>query len=107
MLCKGITKNGMSCARKTKNKSGFCHFHVAQIIPLKFIDEQPDDCIVCLEKLTMDAPLECGHWIHLDCIKKSIRPECPICRFNMSHHFSSEELQNIKYNAEDVIDEWE
>jgi len=38
------------------------------------------DCIICTEKLGDEKPLECGHFMHLDCVKKHFKPECPLCR---------------------------
>ena len=46
----------------------------------KFIADKPDNCIICIESLTEVDILECGHWIHLDCVKKHFKPECPLCR---------------------------
>lgn len=37
------------------------------------------DCVICLEKNNED-PLICGHRIHISCIKKHFKPECPLCR---------------------------
>lgn len=43
--------------------------------------DKPSDCIICTESLNnVDAPLPCGHWLHLSCVKKHFKPECPICR---------------------------
>jgi hypothetical protein len=42
--------------------------------------ERPDDCAICYNKMTDVKPLECGHWIHLECVKKHFKPECPMCR---------------------------
>jgi hypothetical protein len=43
--------------------------------------ERPSECPVCYESLTENNPLTCGHWLHIDCVKKHFKPECPICRF--------------------------
>lgn len=43
--------------------------------------EKPSDCCICYEALTKtDNPLFCGHTIHLECVKKHFKPECPLCR---------------------------
>ena len=50
----------------------------------KFIQEKPEDCIICTESFKDDSePLCCGHWIHINCIKKQFKPECPICRTSL------------------------
>lgn len=37
-----------------------------------------DRCPVCFEDI--DEFLDCGHWVHEECVAKSFRAECPICR---------------------------
>ncbi len=37
-----------------------------------------NECICCLEQ-ALDA-LDCGHFIHRECIIKSSKLECPICK---------------------------
>ncbi len=39
-----------------------------------------EQCILCLEKMINETPLNCGHVFHIDCIRKHFKPECPICR---------------------------
>lgn len=45
---------------------------------------KPPDCPVCFESLeNQKIPLQCGHWIHDNCISISIKHgmwQCPICR---------------------------
>jgi hypothetical protein len=31
-------------------------------------------------KLEEKNPLECGHWLHISCVQKHFKPECPLCR---------------------------
>jgi len=74
--CKGITKNNTPCRRKLV-KEGYCACHN----PRNFVTEKPDECIVCCYDLyPQKYPLNCGHWIHTDCVVKSGKAECPICR---------------------------
>jgi hypothetical protein len=47
---------------------------------MKFLQEKPEDCIICTEKIKDNEPLSCGHWIHISCIEKHFKPECPVCR---------------------------
>jgi hypothetical protein len=44
--------------------------------------EKPDDCPVCMDTIseTTEIPLECGHWVHKECLKMSIKHICPMCR---------------------------
>lgn len=85
-ICEGTTLKGKKCSRKVSNGL-FCGQHKVQCKPEKqFVEEKPDDCPVCCEIFTeTDKHLECGHWVHLDCVRKSMRAECPICRKPVRH----------------------
>lgn len=72
--------------------------------------QKPDECIVCLENVDkMHKPLECGHWIHTDCIVKSGKNNCPICRapVKLSAHLNRQmEMYSLdirQYNDDDYI----
>jgi len=42
---------------------------------------RPKDCPVCYKSLHQCVrPLECHHWVHRSCIRKSGKSQCPICR---------------------------
>jgi hypothetical protein len=42
---------------------------------------KPEECPVCYETTSdIPIPLECGHWVHRECMSKSKKPVCPICR---------------------------
>ena len=43
-----------------------------------------EDCIICYEKLENVSPLSCGHIIHISCVKKHFKPECPLCRTKLN-----------------------
>lgn len=43
-----------------------------------------NECVICLEKLFKDDFLPCGHRLHLSCVKKHFKPECPICRYPLN-----------------------
>jgi Ring finger domain len=47
---------------------------------LSYVQEKPEDCIICTEKMEEERSLECGHWIHYSCIQKQFKAECPVCR---------------------------
>lgn len=49
-------------------------------IPPKGFLEKPSECCICLETLSNDPPLICGHWIHSACRKQMTVDSCPICR---------------------------
>jgi hypothetical protein len=65
--------------RMCKNKlytSKKCKLHLN-----KNVFDKPNKCIVCYNKISInDRPFSCGHWVHIDCIYKSCKQECPICR---------------------------
>ena len=43
--------------------------------------EKPEECAICYLKLDEEKnPLECGHWMHIACVQKHFKPECPLCR---------------------------
>lgn len=39
-----------------------------------------EECPVCYEHLGDVEALECGHRIHVACLEKHFRAECPVCR---------------------------
>jgi len=45
---------------------------------------RPDDCPICMEEMhEVQYPLQCGHWVHDQCIAISIQHGnfyCPLCR---------------------------
>ena len=93
--CSGNTKRGYRC--KNMSKSNYCHLHLKQYddkhncnLNIKKYDK-PNDCPVCFEPMNEHNPLLCGHWVHIDCIKKSGKNKCPICR-------KDNILNNVKFN---------
>lgn len=50
--------------------------------------EKPDDCPICMENISLysETPLECGHWIHKNCLIPTNIHKCPVCRQNMKSH---------------------
>ena len=54
--------------------------------------EKPDDCPVCMDTISSETetPLECGHWVHKQCLVPTNRFMCPVCRQTMK-------LPEIKY----------
>lgn len=39
-----------------------------------------EECPICYEKMENEKTQICGHIVHLDCLKKQFKPECPLCR---------------------------
>jgi hypothetical protein len=55
-----------------------------KIEDVSFRQEKPEDCPICTEKIGDEDILECGHWIHISCVKKHFKPECPVCRKSLN-----------------------
>lgn len=76
MICKGVKIDGSKCTRNV-TEGDYCHQHSLQ----KYRELKPEECSVCFESLTNEKKaLDCGHWIHRECIIRSGKSECPICR---------------------------
>lgn len=93
MRCKGITKLGVRCKRSVIGVE-YCHLH-----------KTPKECCICYEKL--HESLRCGHDAHLECIKQSLKPECPICRADMSDLFTQSDISQMNEHTRQVVEEWE
>jgi hypothetical protein len=50
------------------------------------------ECCVCTENIYKKTKLICGHHIHKECIIKSGKNECPICRKNVLQSKKDKEL---------------
>jgi hypothetical protein len=71
-----IYENTASCMALIENNEKYCNQH-----KLRYRLEKPENCSICYEETTnIIVPLGCGHWIHRDCIKKSNKHQCPLCR---------------------------
>ena len=42
--------------------------------------ENIETCILCTNTLSPKDILSCGHKMHMACVKKHFKPECPVCR---------------------------
>ena len=73
MRCKGVTKFHKRCLKKVHAVTEFCSLH----------QNQPC-CPICLEP-TIENPIECGHSMHLKCMKGLTKLECPLCRSPLKH----------------------
>lgn len=100
-VCKGFKIDGTKCTKRTNDETGYCHIHKD-----KHIEEKPSECPICIEKFSRsDKRLSCGHWIHLNCIRKSLKAECPICRCPLS--LPEKIVKEIENNAKEMKNEWE
>ena len=75
--CRGETKKGGRCKRMIQSEDGLCKTHRI--------------CHVCYE--TNPSVLVCGHSVHVDCIIKSGKDTCPICRQKVS--LEQEQLEEM------------
>lgn len=100
-ICKGTNTRGNLCKNKTTNDNNFCYLHQYQ----NMILEKPSECPICLEEIISPKPLQCGHWIHMECIAKSMKPECPMCRtaLKLPKYIKSKIDENLK----NTQDQWE
>ena len=80
--CCAKTKKGNKCKNRVSSINHgesiklFCKRHTKQ-----YGLEKPVDCPICMEPLTdNDNPIQCGHWIHKDCLMKCKAETCPMCR---------------------------
>jgi hypothetical protein len=79
-----------SCNRKV-HTDDFCKKHSK-----KYKYHECENCPVCFESTnSMSYPLlDCGHWVHLECILQSYKLECPVCRTPVS----KKHLTHQQYN---------
>lgn len=56
--------------------------------------EKQKECCVCMEKIN-EKKLSCGHNIHIICIIKSKKTECPMCFTNLSQE-CMDHIKNCK-----------
>ena len=79
--CSGMLSNKSRCRVRTLSDSGYCHFHNHQS---KVLDIKEEQCSICFENVEKKDILECGHLVHIDCLKKGYKCECPVCRHPLS-----------------------
>jgi hypothetical protein len=71
--CHGKTLKGKQCT--IRSNSDYCRFHKAQEGTKV---EEIETCCVCTDPI--DKKLKCGHGIHIECVIKSGKKQCPLCR---------------------------
>lgn len=70
--CSYVMKNNERCPLRSQNSSKYCSKHYSTY-------ERESECPVCMGKV-YKVLRPCEHWVCKDCIIKSGKPECPICR---------------------------
>ena len=78
--CKGLQFDLSRCENICSDEYCISHKH-------KYRLEKPDDCPVCIDEISniSEIPLECGHWIHKECLKPTNIHKCPVCRQEMKN----------------------
>ena len=120
--CRAVKRNGEQCLRHTKSENGLCNSHISQqSVPIdsegtplsndvfKNASQEDDqgevhECPVCLESMLDERPLKCGHHVHIECVKRSMKPECPICRTILD--LPKDVMKQIDENLKDAKREW-
>lgn len=80
--CQGITKKHQQCKKRIvgcHDTHCFCSLHKST---QRRVYEK-EACPVCFEN-NVKHILDCGHWVHKECIILSGKAECPICRTMVS-----------------------
>ena len=84
IICRGYTieeGNLVRCENVSDKKHCFEHEH-------RYRFDKPDECPVCMDTISEihETPLECGHWIHRECLIPTNLHICPVCRQQMKPH---------------------
>lgn len=110
--CQAMTKNGSKCKNKTREL--FCGIHKNQLTnsmisansilngSYQMYSSNIVECAICYENC--DISLKCNHYVHLECIKNGMKPECPLCRTDISELFNESELNLMEQRLDDVTD---
>ena len=52
------------------------------------------DCPICFENILPSEITECGHHVHLECLEKQFKAECPLCRRKLNIKITGEKPKN-------------
>ena len=106
--CKGLNYNiQQHILKKCEKKCSdvYCNTH-----KYKYRLEKPDECPICMDEIseTTEIPLECGHWIHKECLKPTNQRKCPVCRCPMKRKeieyiFNSNHIEHDRYDENNDI----
>jgi hypothetical protein len=69
---------------------------------MSFTCEKPCECPVCFESLNEDKALSCGHWVHKNCIIRSKKDTCPLCRKQVELTLEEKDVL-FKLTVQDII----
>ena len=103
--CPGKTlKGGKRCKIMLAANKPYCAFHKHQF--LNWSIDKPQNCPVCYEDFTKKdkKPLSCGHWVHMSCIVKWGKMECPVCREEVKVSKKDQEVIRAKRAQESSLD---
>ncbi len=70
-------------------------------------DDGTIDCSVCLDECKQD--LECGHRVHMSCVARSGKAECPMCRkpVTLTKEFEAEYQKAVESNQRFIKEQQE
>lgn len=109
-ICQGKTAKGEMCKQKVRSDTGYCKKHISQMEQLskEQSKEEVEDCCVCMDPLSYKDVLSCGHHVHMECIIKSGKDLCPLCRESIkmtdSQRKKMEKTRN-KFKKDEIRDE--
>ena len=78
-----------NCKNTIHNVHHFCKKHSK-----KYIFEKEEECPICFDEMDdVEYPLlDCGHWVHIECVLNSNQMQCPICRTQISKKYITDEI---------------
>ncbi len=101
--CMGTTIKGIRCTIKTKTP--FCRFHRTQeVSKVENKEVITEECCVCCDPINKKLAL-CGHYIHIECVIKSGKEICPLCRQRVRMTKAEKRLTmdyHDRYRREDI-----
>jgi hypothetical protein len=81
------------CKQKDCGHYGLCKKHSGTC------KTEKEDCAVCMDG-ELKCPLSCGHWIHVECVIKSGKKECPMCKSQLK--FTKEQEKAYKLHKKEL-----
>ena len=62
------------------------------------------DCPICFENILQSEITECGHHVHLECLEKQFKAECPLCRKKLNIKVTGKRPEcNIEISQEELL----
>jgi hypothetical protein len=81
------------CKQKDCGHYGLCRKHAGTH------KIEKEECAVCMDG-ELKYPLSCGHWVHVECVIKSGKKECPMCKENLK--FNKEQEKAYKLHKKEL-----